>query len=204
MAVLAAVMSALRRLAACAAAGPLTAVLVALLCFTAGRPSATTLEQLNEYEVKAAFLYNFTKFVDWPPKAFSDPQAPIVVGLFGSDPFSGSLKTIIDGRPVNGRPIQVKVVRSYDDVPGCHILFVGVQDERRVPDLLRTIANASVLTVGESNGFAEAGGVVNFVVDAGRVRLEINLRSADRAGLRLSSKMLSVARIVDKRPKGDR
>lgn len=179
----------------------LTAVLVA-----AGghaRPAASSVDGLSEYEVKAAFLFNFTRFVEWPASAFATDKAPIVIGLFHSDPFGAALRRVVEGQTVRGRAVEIRVVKSYDEVRSCHLVFVSAAEERRIPDLLRSGAAGRVLVVGESSGFAQAGGVMNFVMDGSRVRFEVNLRAAERAGLKLSSRLLSMARLVDRRVGGD-
>jgi hypothetical protein len=180
-------------------------VLVTLAVLAAGevRPAAMSVEGLSEYEVKAAFLFNFTRFVEWPPDAFPTDTTPIVIGLFHSDPFGAALRRVVDGQTVRGRAVEIRVVKSYDEVRACHMVFVSAGEERRIPDLLRSGAVGRVLVVGESAGFAQAGGMMNFVMDGSRVRFEVNLRAATRAGLKLSSRLLSMARLVDRRADGD-
>lgn len=179
--------------------------LVAILIVAAGlvRPSAGSLDGLSEYEVKAAFLFNFTRFVEWPPSAFATDKTPIVIGLFHSDPFGAALRRVVEGQTVRGRAVEIRVVKSYDEVHSCHLVFVSAAEERRIPDLLRSGAAGRVLVVGETSGFAQAGGMMNFVMDGSRVRFEVNLRAAERAGLKLSSRLLSMARLVDRRAAGD-
>jgi hypothetical protein len=179
--------------------------LVAILVVATGlvRPSASSVDGLTEYEVKAAFLFNFTRFVEWPGSAFANDRAPIVIGLFHSDPFGAALRRVVEGQTVRGRAVEVRVVKSYDEVRTCHLVFVSAAEERRIPDLLRSGAVSRVLVVGESSGFAQAGGMMNFVMDGSRVRFEVNLRAAERAGLKLSSRLLSMARLVDRRSGGE-
>lgn len=179
--------------------------LVAILVVAAGlvRLSASSVDGLSEYEVKAAFLFNFTRFVEWPGSAFANDKAPIVIGLFHSDPFGAALRRVVEGQTVRGRAVEVRVVKSYDEVRTCHLVFVSAAEERRIPDLLRSGAVSRVLAVGESSGFAQAGGMMNFVMDGSRVRFEVNLRAAERAGLKLSSRLLSMARLVDRRSGGE-
>lgn len=162
-----------------------------------GQP-LTAAAPLNEYEVKAAFLFQFTRFVEWPPTMFPDAEAPLVVGVLGQDPFGDHLRSAFQGRTAQGRQIVVRHVRHGQQLQQCHLLFVSASEEARIPDLLRTVGTAGVLTVGDSPGFAEAGGAVNFVIEAARVKLEVNMRAAERARIRISSKMLTLARIVDR------
>lgn len=151
---------------------------------------------LNEYAVKAAFLYQFMQFIEWPPEAFADATAPIVVGVLGDDPFDDSLRRATEGRTAQGRPLVIRAVKHGEPLRHCHVLFVSASEEGRIPDVLRTLGTAAVFTVGDSAGFAEAGGTLNFVTEAARVKFEVNLAAAERARVRISSKLLSIARIV--------
>ena len=153
---------------------------------------------VDEYAVKAAFLYQFTQFVEWPPESFADGNAPIVLAVLGSDPFGESLRRATVGRTGQGRPIVVRYLKPGQPLRPCHILFVSASEEARIPDVLRTVGPASILTVGDSTGFAEAGGMLNFVVDAARVKFEINIGAAERGRVRISSKLLKLATIVDR------
>lgn len=175
--------------------------LISILIVVGGavRPAASSVEGLSEYEVKAAFLFNFTRFVEWPSSAFATDKTPFVIGLFHSDPFGAALRRVVEGQTVRGRPVEIRIVKRYDEVRACHLVFVSAAEEQRTPDLLRSGAVGQVLAVGESSGFAQAGGIMNFVMDGPRVRFEVNLRAAKRAGLKLSSRLLSMARLVDRR-----
>jgi hypothetical protein len=153
----------------------------------------------TEYEVKAAFLFHFAKFVEWPPEAFADRTASLVVGVLGEDPFEGVLERAVAGRRVRERAIEV---RYFDGLAGVgdspvHILFVASQSEAaQVAELSHRFAGRNILLVGESEGFAERGGAVNFTREGKKVRFEINPQAAEAAGLRLSSRLLSLATIV--------
>lgn len=173
-------------------------VVLLLLCALLVGHRPTAADPLNEYAVKAAFLYQFTRFVEWPPTMFPDPEAPLVLGVLGQDPFGDHLRAATQGRTANGRPIVVRHVRHGEQLRQCHVLFVSASEEARIPDVLRTVGTAGVLTVGDSPGFAEAGGTVNFVIEAARVKLEVNMAAAERARVRISSKLLTLARIVDR------
>lgn len=177
---------------------PVLVVLALLLCVTGQARGRAEVAAFNEYAVKAAFLYQFTQFVEWPPTLFSDSSAPIVLGVLGQDPFGDSLRRVTQGRTARGRPIVVRRVRHGELLRECHLLFVSASEESRIPDVLRTIGTAGVLTVGESPGFAQAGGTLNFVVDEARVKFEANIGAAERARVRISSKLLALARIVDR------
>lgn len=154
-----------------------------------------------EYEVKAAFLYNFAKFVEWPSTAFATADAPLVFCIQGRDPFGGRLERVVNDRTANARRIEVRKQLAGAPVDGCHLVFVPESEERSVARLLQPVElaqEAPVLTVGESGRFAEAGGMIRLLVEEGRVRFDINAGVAERAGLRLSSQLLKLARHVEK------
>jgi hypothetical protein len=147
-----------------------------------------------EYDVKAAFLLNFTKYVDWPPGAFSTPDAPFTICILGADPFGKVIDQLVEGELVNGRRITVERVRP-DQEKTCQVLYTS--GSRMAPALFNS-GGAGILTVGEGADFVHQGGVIAFVIDNRRVRFDINLKAATGAGLKLSSKLLSVARAVEK------
>ena len=160
-------------------------------------------EPPSEYQVKAAFLYNFVKFVEWPVDTFADPGAPFVLGVLGEDPFGSVLEQTLKGKTVNGRALVIRGVKQGKDLRTCHILFVSSSEIRHLDQILESLKGSSVLTVGEMERFAQSGGAVNFVLEQNRVRFEINPEAAARARLRISSKLLALARIVaDERREG--
>ena len=152
----------------------------------------------SEYELKAAFLYNFAKFVEWPAGTFPDETAPIVVGVVGDDPFNGSLDSV-GGKSANGRQVAIRRLSASQDLRSCHMLFVSSSERKRLPQIVAIIDGASVLTVGEMEGFASNGGMIRLTMEDNRVRFEINAGTARRARLKISSKLLSLAkRVIDK------
>jgi len=153
-------------------------------------------EPPTEYQIKAAFLYNFAKFVEWPADAFADPHAPLVLGIVGEDPFGSVLDKLVLGKTVNGRGLVIKKLKQGADLRNCHILFLSSSETKRVPQILESLQGASVLTVGERERFAQSGGVINFILEENKVRFEINSDAAARARLNISSKLLALARIV--------
>jgi hypothetical protein len=159
-------------------------------------------EPFSEYQVKAAFLYTFTKFVEWPPEVFSDSSAPIVLGIFGHDPFGSLLTEIVADKTVNGRKVIVKRFKEGQDLRSCHILFVSVSEKKHLPQILGDLKESGVLTVSEMEGFAQSGGMIGFVLEKNKVKLEINLEASTRARLKMSAKMLAVARIVAEDQRG--
>lgn len=150
-----------------------------------------------EYEVKAAFLYNFAKFVEWPPQAFAYSSTPIRFCVLGDDAFADTLSNTIQGKSVSGRPIVNSRLQAPAQARSCHVLFVSPAVPEAVKLALESIRNLPVLTVSESADFLRLGGMINFVLEQDRVRFEINLEAAERHHLKLSSKLLAVARVVD-------
>jgi hypothetical protein len=153
----------------------------------------------KEYQVKAAFLYNFTKFVEWPASRFKDTSSPIVIGLFGQNQFGDELAKIVAGRKANGREIEVREIGSAADATSVQIVFIGAGGEQSLGETLATLDAAGVLTVGESPQFIAAGGMINFVVEADKIRFEINLGASERAGLKISAQLLKLATAVHKK-----
>jgi YfiR/HmsC-like len=150
----------------------------------------------NEYEVKGAFLYNFLKFVDWPAGSFEHPNDPILVGIVGSDPSGGAMESMLRGKQFDGHPVVVHRFKPGDDLRTCRVIFVGAGEERHLRQILDSVKGAGVLTVGESEQFARLGGMITFTLDQQRVRFTINPEAAERSHLKISSKLLSLARIV--------
>jgi len=162
-------------------------------CLSAGPPEP----QVDEYQVKAAFLYNFAKFVQWPPDAFPSPNEPIAICILGQDPFGGSLEVTVAGRAIEGRSLVVRHISNVRQVAGCHILFVSSAENKRSAPTLSEIRTPGILTIGESDASGADGVVINFRLDGGKVRFEINMAAAEREKLRISSRLLSLAHIVD-------
>ena len=172
-----------------------------LACFLAPTlPAAAQAPTLTENQIKAGFLFNFTKFVEWPADVFPDATSPIVLAIVGEDSFGDLLTQATAGKTVNGRTVLVKRFKDEQTLQACNILFVGALEEKHIARILERLKGSSVLTVGETAGFAQSGGVINFVVEANRVRLEINLDAALRARLKISAKVIAVARLVTDRP----
>jgi hypothetical protein len=147
--------------------------------------------QPSEHEVKAAFLFRFLPFIEWPAASFASPEAAIAVGVAGAPEIEAELRNIVPGRIVQGRSVSVQPVREGALPAGLHVLFIG-RDALR-PRELAAVAGAPMLVVMETPGGLERGAVVNFVLSEGRVRFEVALDEAERRGLRISSRMLAVA-----------
>jgi hypothetical protein len=151
-------------------------------------------ESTLEYQVKAAFLLNFTRFVEWSPSAFANAQAPFEICILGKDPFGHVLDDVVQGEVVNGRRIQIRRITEPPTAQTCQVLFVdpAVKEVRKILGGLAP----TVLTVSESEPFISEGGMIALVVDNRRVRFDINQTAADNGALKLSSKLLSIARSV--------
>lgn len=168
-----------------------------MICVLGGLAGARAAEPVPtaEYQVKAAFLFNFAQFVDWPAAAYPDEKAPLVIGVMGPDPFGAYLDGLVQGEKIDGHPI---VVRRFNDgeKPECHMLFVSAATPARMDRIRAQLIGQSVLTVGDTDNFSRLGGLVRFVTDKGKIHLRINAAAAKASGLTISSKLLRWATIV--------
>jgi hypothetical protein len=147
----------------------------------------------TEYQIKAAFLFNFAKFVEWPKTAFAAATSPIVIGILGENPFHDDLARVIRNKTIDDHPLVIKEFPSLAEAANCHILFISSSEKKRLPEILAALKGASVLTVGEMDRFAEAGGMINFFLEGTKIRFQINKDAATSAGLKISSKLMSLA-----------
>jgi hypothetical protein len=154
-------------------------------------------DQPTEYAVKAAFLFNFTKFVEWPESAFSGANSPMVIGIVGDDPFGDSLARIVAGQKVEGRAIVIWNKHYGEDLRGCHVLFISASESRHGRQILADLQATAVLTVSDIEGFAQAGGIMQFVMEDNHVRFVINLDAAAHKQLHVSAKLLALARVIN-------
>jgi hypothetical protein len=160
-----------------------------------GAPPAAALSR--EYEIKAAFLFNFIKFVEWPPEALPPSSSTITVGVLGRNPFGNALN-VLNGKTVKGKTVAVRQVPSVAAASDVHLLFISASEGDRMRQILGGLRNANVLTVADVSGFIERGGVINLITRNERVRFEINAAAAERAGLALSSQLLRLAAKVER------
>jgi hypothetical protein len=170
------------------------AALVAVVCapFAVAQVPATA----SERSVKAAFVYKFLAYVDWPADAFASAEAPLVIGVAGADEFAADLADVVRGRVLGNHPLEVRRMRPGESLRGLNVLFVGAPERGRLATLARAAAARGILTVSESDDGLDQGSVINFIVVDGRVRFEVALDAAERAGIRLSSRLLAVAHFV--------
>jgi hypothetical protein len=173
--------------------------LLVLLGAFAFLPTDAGAEDSLEYDVKAGFLYNFTKFVQWPEESFNGKNAPIVIGILGSDPFGEKFDRALSNEKSGGRPLIVKRFKTAQDVEGCHIVFVSDREHDQLPRLLEKLKDTYTMTAGESEDFTRGGGVIRFFLEQGKVRFEINISAARRKKLEISSQLLNLARIYRER-----
>jgi hypothetical protein len=152
-----------------------------------------------EYDVKAAFLFNFTKFVEWPLAAYTDEHSPLKLCVLGENPFGKALKVLLD-EEVGGRRLAFTHLETATNLETCHVLFVSRSERDRLPQILAGLHNAPVLTVGEMPAFIDQGGMINFILEGSKVRFDVNQEAAERAGLKISSRLLALAKHVKGKP----
>jgi hypothetical protein len=171
-------------------------LILMLLLASAATTLAADPETLTEYQIKAGFFFNFTRFVEWPEDAFATPTSPIVVCIVGETPLTDLLTGVAVGKVVNGRAVSITRVKPADDFRVCNLLFISEAAERRTGEILPRLRKSHTLTVGETPGFPRAGGMINFSVQDNKVKLEMNLDATTRAGLKINSKLIAVSRLV--------
>lgn len=171
--------------------------IIACCLFSSASPRAFSMnEETVEYPVKLAFLYNFTKFVEWPADSYRGPDAPLVICIVGNDPFSPAIEGELRSRSAGSHPIEVRTVSPRDIMSVCHMVFVPVTAEDQATRIVRVLKGSSTLTVGETEGFAVQGGIINLTTEGNKLHFEVNLLAAERARLKISAKMLALAKIV--------
>lgn len=195
-------------------------VLVLLVAAIAPRAKADSTSS-REYQVKAAFLYNFIQFVDWPEEKLADGGEPIIIGIIGEDPFGDAFEPIKD-KKVKGRGVVIKRFKSFEQLKKstekdktksdqeietltkCHLLFICSSERKNLKEIINTVKDHSVLTVGEMEGFLEDGGIINWFVEERKIRFEVNVSAAQQARLEIRSKLLRLAkRIVEDTPEDE-
>src|ERR1017187_3462014 len=147
----------------------------------------------SEYQLKAAFLFNFAKFIDWPPETYADDKSPFIIGILGVNPFGSGLQQTVAGKKINERPITIQTFRAAAEATNCQILFICNSEKKHFSEIIKSLHDAAVLTVSEADQFIESGGMVNFVQEASKIRFQINDDAARAARLKISSKLLNLA-----------
>ena len=159
--------------------------------FTDAQPNS-----YREYQVKAAFLFNFTQFVEWPANALPETTTPWVIGVLGENPFGTYLQEIISGEQVNGHSLVIQQYKNAEEIKTCHILFINLTEKDKLEQAITSLKGRSILTVGDGNNFIKQGGMIRFVIRDNKVHFQINPESAKGADLVISSKLLKLAEVV--------
>lgn len=170
-----------------------------LLIFAIAFYAPTTWSQADErgeYELKAAFLLNFAKFVQWPPSSFATPQSQFGICVLGDDPFGKSIDDMLRGKTISEHPVVVTRCKGLPEIGHCQIVFISSSEKNRLPEILTALRGTSALAVGETDGFAASGGVIQFTSEEQHVHFIINVDAAEHAGLQISSKLLALAKVV--------
>jgi hypothetical protein len=153
----------------------------------------------SEYLIKAGFIYNFAKFVEWPSAAFPQADSPIVIGVLGTDPFGSVLDRLVQDKKIGQRGFVVrryKWGKDMKDLRDCQILFISASEKAHTDEVVQFVKWLPILTIGETPGFAERGGVIRFTLEDNRVRFEVNVDAAHQADLNISSRLLTLAKII--------
>jgi hypothetical protein len=175
---------------------------IALIALFLVAPGGGGQQAPTEYQLKAAFLFNFAKFVDWPPESFSSPRAPFAICVLGKDPFGRALDDLLPGKTIGDRAVVIVRLKDTLNARHCQMVFVSASESRNLAAIFEGLRGTNALTVGESDGFAESGGAIQFTVEENHVRFLINPEAGERAGLKLSSKLLALAKIVHEPDRG--
>jgi hypothetical protein len=151
----------------------------------------------REYQLKAAFLFNFSQFVEWPESSFAHSKAPFVIGVIGDDPFGSFLDQLVQGEHVRDRPVVVRRFGKVADVGDCQILFVSRSETMQWKSIADELKGRSILTVADGSGTARDDGIIRFAMESGKIRLIVDVDGARESDLRISSKLLRTAQIVN-------
>jgi len=170
-------------------------VLFLACCAVRSGPARADTTQFTETQVKAAYLFNFAKFVEWPASSFPPVGAPLVIVIIGKVPV-GDVYNALNGRSAKGRRVQVRQVTRIEEIGACQILFIANSERGRLREILKSVPALGVLTVSDIRNFSNLGGMIGLVTRGEKVQFEINIGSAGRAGLKLSSQMLKLALAV--------
>ena len=179
--------------------GAFAAILFAMLPATASvilaaESMGTVDRAVTEYEVKAAYVYYFAKFVDWPAAAFPSPNSPITIGIIGNDDFGNLLGSIVKDKTIQERTIQIRLLKWPADLNACHMVFVGSSEHKRFRQIAESLRERPVLTITETESSSQPKGIMNLFIEGGKVQFEVNIAEAEKARLRISSKLLKLAR----------
>lgn len=172
------------------------AVLLCLSLAARAHAQSSDSSESSEYLIKAGFIYNFAQLVQWPAGTFAQADSPIVIGIFGPDPFGGIIDRVIENKKLDGRSLVVKRLKRGASIKDCNILFVSAPEASHLDEVIQSAKGMPILTIGETPGFAARGGIINLTLEGNKVRFEINIDAAKQANLSISSRLLALARIV--------
>ena len=178
--------------------GVTTAAFALMAALGAMVPGVAEGQAADEYQVKAAYMYNFAKFVDWPAQTFENAAQPIVFCVLGRTPLSQALQEALSGKVVDHRPLVFRQLTEAKQAGKCQVVFIGMADKKQLRAALEEVKTHSVLTVGDADGFTNEGGIIRFVLEMDRIRLEFNLDAADEAKVHISAKLLSLGKTIRK------
>lgn len=174
-------------------------MIAVLLCLSLGvcaHAQNSDSSESSEYLIKAGFIYNFAQLVQWPAGTFAQADSPIVIGIFGTDPFGGTIDRVIENKKLDGRSLVVKRLKRGASIKDCNILFVSASETPHLDEVIQSAKGLPILTIGETPGFAVRGGIINLTLEGNKVRFEVNIDAAKQANLSISSRLLALARIV--------
>jgi len=149
----------------------------------------------REYQVKAAFLFNFTQFIEWPSASFSSSSSPLVIGVLGKNPFGNYLEETVSGETVHGHPLLVQHYKTVEEIKNCHILFLNITDATKIDQVIESAKSKSVLTVSDGVNFMKQGGMIRFFTRKNKIQFQVNTELTKSANLTVSSKLLRLAEI---------
>jgi hypothetical protein len=172
------------------------AVLIAIIVLSLSPVELAQVNTLGEYELKAAFLFNFAKFIDWPSSSFASPQSPFTLCVLGEDPFGHALDDNLQGKMIGDRHLTIQRLKDKTEARRCQEVFVSSSEGMHMAEIIESLRGTNVLLVGEAKGFAASGGIIEFTLEDNHVRFTINTDAADRAGLKFSAKLLTLAKLV--------
>ena len=150
----------------------------------------------RESQVKAVFLFNFTQFIDWPAKTFTEPESPMIIGILGDDPFGNYLEQATLNEKISNHPLIIQHYKTAGEIKKCHLLFINISNKEELDHTFKTLEGRNILTVGDSRNFIRQGGMIRFFTENDKIKFQINVEAAKAAGLTISSKLLRLAEIV--------
>ena len=158
-----------------------------------GSTQETAKEIPVEYQLKAAFLYNYVKFTTWPKSTFKDERSAYVIGVLGTNPFGYCLEKLVAKKTVRKRPIEIRHFKNHKDIRSCHVLFVSSSEHARLPKILKSLARSNVLTVSDMKGFVARGGMIHLFLKEKKIRFAVNFETINKQPFKISSKLLKLA-----------